>query len=208
MNAKKQMSEAERDSHHAERMAKRKAARERMLATKTEGKGLLMVHTVKGKGKSTAAFGLAVRAMGNDMRVGVVQFVKGKWQTGERAILEHFPERVTIRTMGEGFTWDTQDRQRDIAAAKAAWQAACEMMGDDSYDLIVLDELNIVLRYDYLPLADIVGALEGRRDGLHIVVTGRNAKQELIDAADMVTEMSEIKHHFKAGVKAQTGIEF
>ncbi|HJN60889.1 MAG TPA: cob(I)yrinic acid a,c-diamide adenosyltransferase [Alphaproteobacteria bacterium] len=208
MNAKKQMSEAERDSHHAERMAKRKAARERMLATKTEGKGLLMVHTGKGKGKSTAAFGLAVRAMGNDMRVGVVQFVKGKWQTGERAILEHFPERVTIRTMGEGFTWDTQDRQRDIAAAKAAWQAACEMMGDDSYDLIVLDELNIVLRYDYLPLADIVGALEGRRDGLHIVVTGRNAKQELIDAADMVTEMSEIKHHFKAGVKAQTGIEF
>ncbi len=208
MNAKKQMSEAERDSHHAERMAKRKAARERMLATKTEGKGLLMVHTGKGKGKSTAAFGLAVRAMGNDMRVGVVQFVKGKWQTGERAILEHFPERVTIRSMGEGFTWDTQDRQRDIAAAKAAWQAACEMMGDDSYDLIVLDELNIVLRYDYLPLADIVGALEGRRDGLHIVVTGRNAKQELIDAADMVTEMSEIKHHFKAGVKAQTGIEF
>ncbi|MDP7641626.1 MAG: cob(I)yrinic acid a,c-diamide adenosyltransferase [Alphaproteobacteria bacterium] len=208
MNAKKQMSEAERDSHHAERMAKRKAARERMLATKTEEKGLLMVHTGKGKGKSTAAFGLAVRAMGNDMRVGVVQFVKGKWQTGERAILEHFPERVTIRTMGEGFTWDTQDRQRDIAAAKAAWQAACEMMGDDSYDLIVLDELNIVLRYDYLPLADIVGALEGRRDGLHIVVTGRNAKQELIDAADMVTEMSEIKHHFKAGVKAQTGIEF
>ncbi len=208
MNAKKQMSEAERDSHHAERMAKRKAARERMLATKTEEKGLLMVHTGKGKGKSTAAFGLAMRAMGNDMRVGVVQFVKGKWQTGERAILEHFPERVTIRTMGEGFTWDTQDRQRDIAAAKAAWQAACEMMGDDSYDLIVLDELNIVLRYDYLPLADIVGALEGRRDGLHIVVTGRNAKQELIDAADMVTEMSEIKHHFKAGVKAQTGIEF
>ncbi len=208
MNAKKQMSEAERDSHHAERMAKRKAARDRMIATKTEEKGLLMVHTGKGKGKSTAAFGLAVRAMGNDMRVGVVQFVKGKWQTGERAILEHFPERVTIRTMGEGFTWDTQDRQRDIAAAKAAWQAACEMMGDDSYDLIVLDELNIVLRYDYLPLADIVGALEGRRDGLHIVVTGRNAKQELIDAADMVTEMSEIKHHFKAGVKAQTGIEF
>ncbi len=208
MNAKKQMSEAERDSHHAERMAKRKAARELMLATKTEEKGLLMVHTGKGKGKSTAAFGLAVRAMGNDMRVGVVQFVKGKWQTGERAILEHFPERVTIRTMGEGFTWDTQDRQRDIAAAKAAWQVTQEMMADESYDLIVLDELNIVLRYDYLPLADIVAALKARRDGLHIIVTGRNAKEELIEAADMVTEMSEIKHHFKAGVKAQTGIEF
>jgi cob(I)alamin adenosyltransferase len=167
-----------------------------------------MVHTGKGKGKSTAAFGLAVRAMGNDMRVGVVQFVKGKWQTGERAILEHFPERVTIRTMGEGFTWDTQDRQRDITAAKAAWQAAQEMMADQSYDLIVLDELNIVLRYDYLPLAEIVAALQARREGLHIIVTGRNAKETLVEAADMVTEMTEIKHHFKAGVKAQTGIEF
>ncbi len=208
MTAKKDMSETERDRHHAERMGKRKAARDRMLATKTQEKGLLMVHTGKGKGKSTAAFGLAVRAMGNDMRVGVVQFVKGKWQTGERAILEHFPERVTIRTMGEGFTWDTQDRQRDIAAAKAAWQVTQEMMADESYDLIVLDELNIVLRYDYLPLADIVAALKARRDGLHIIVTGRNAKEELIEAADMVTEMSEIKHHFKAGVKAQTGIEF
>jgi cob(I)alamin adenosyltransferase len=208
MSAKKQMSEEERDRHHAERMAKRKAARDRMIATKTEEKGLLMVHTGKGKGKSTAAFGLAMRAMGNDMRVGVVQFVKGKWQTGERAILEHFPERVTIRSMGEGFTWDTQDRQRDITAAEAAWQAAREMLADESYDLIVLDELNIVLRYDYLPLAEVVGELEARRDGLHVVVTGRNAKQELVDAADMVTEMSEIKHHFKAGVKAQTGIEF
>ena len=208
MTAKKDMTEAERDRHHAERMGKRKAARDRMLATKTEEKGLLMVHTGKGKGKSTAAFGLAVRAMGNDMRVGVVQFVKGKWQTGERAILEHFPERVTIRTMGEGFTWDTQDRQRDIAAAKAAWQAAQEMMADESYDLIVLDELNIVLRYDYLPLSEIIAALQARREGLHIMVTGRNAKEVLIEAADMVTEMSEIKHHFKAGVKAQTGIEF
>ena len=208
MTAKKDMTEAERDRHHAERMGKRKAARDRMLATKTEEKGLLMVHTGKGKGKSTAAFGLAVRAMGNDMRVGVVQFVKGKWQTGERAILEHFPERVTIRTMGEGFTWDTQDRQRDIAAAKAAWQAAQEMMADESYDLIVLDELNIVLRYDYLPLSKIVAALQARREGLHIMVTGRNAKEALIEAADMVTEMSEVKHHFKAGVKAQTGIEF
>ena len=208
MSNKKEMSEAERDRHHAERMGKRKAARDRMLATKTMEKGLLMVHTGKGKGKSTAAFGLAMRAMGNDMRVGIVQFVKGKWQTGERAILEKFPAQATIRTMGEGFTWDTQDRQRDIAAAKAAWQAACEMMADESYDLIVLDELNIVLRYDYLPLDEIVSTLEARRDGLHVMVTGRNAKEELIEAADLVTEMSEIKHHFKAGVKAQTGIEF
>jgi len=208
MSKKKQMTEAERDSHHADRMAKRKAARDRMLATKTKEKGLLMVHTGKGKGKSTAAFGLAIRAMGNSMRVGVVQFVKGKWQTGERDILEHFPERVTIRTMGEGFTWDTQDRQRDIAAAKAAWQVSCEMMADESYGLILLDELNIVLRYDYLPLAEIVQALQARREGLHIVVTGRNAKDELIEAADLVTEMLEVKHHFKAGVKAQTGIEY
>ena len=208
MSAKKQMTEAERDSHHADRMAKRKAARDRMLATKNKEKGLLMVHTGKGKGKSTAAFGLVIRAMGNGMRVGVVQFVKGKWQTGERDILENFPERVTIRTMGEGFTWDTQDRQRDIAAAKAAWQVSCEMIADESYDLILLDELNIVLRYDYLPLAEIVQALDARRDGLHVIVTGRNAKDELIEAADLVTEMLEVKHHFKAGVKAQTGIEF
>jgi cob(I)alamin adenosyltransferase len=208
MSAKKQMTEAERDSHHADRMAKRKAARDRMLATKNKEKGLLMVHTGKGKGKSTAAFGLVIRAMGNGMRVGVVQFVKGKWQTGERDILEKFPDRVTIRTMGEGFTWDTQDRQRDIAAAKAAWQVSCEMIADESYDLILLDELNIVLRYDYLPLAEIVQALDARRDGLHVVVTGRNAKDELIEAADLVTEMLEVKHHFKAGVKAQTGIEF
>ena len=208
MSAKKQMTEAERDSHHADRMAKRKAARDRMLATKNKEKGLLMVHTGKGKGKSTAAFGLVIRAMGNGMRVGVVQFVKGKWQTGERDILENFPDRVTIRTMGEGFTWDTQDRQRDIAAAKAAWQVSCEMIADESYDLILLDELNIVLRYDYLPLAEILQALDARRDGLHVVVTGRNAKDELIEVADLVTEMLEVKHHFKAGVKAQTGIEF
>ncbi len=208
MSRKKEMSEAERDRHHAERMSKRKAARDRMLATKTKEKGLLMVHTGKGKGKSTAAFGLAVRAMGNGIRVGIVQFVKGKWQTGERVILERFPEQATIRTMGEGFTWDTQDRQRDIVAAKAAWQAACEMMADESYGLIVLDELNIVLRYDYLPLDEIVRTLRERRDGLHVVVTGRNAKDELIEAADLVTEMGEIKHHFKTGVKAQTGIEF
>ncbi len=208
MSNKKHMSEEERDRHHAERMSKRKAARDRMLATKTKEMGLLMVHTGKGKGKSTAAFGLAMRAMGNGMHVGIIQFVKGKWQTGERVILEKFPEQATIRTMGEGFTWDTQDRQRDIAAAKAAWQTACEMMADKSYDLIILDELNIVLRYDYLPLEEIVRTLQERRDGLHVVVTGRNAKDELIEAADLVTEMGEIKHHFKAGVKAQTGIEF
>ena len=208
MSAKKFMSESERDLHHAERMGKRKAARDRMLATKTKEKGLLMVHTGKGKGKSTAAFGLALRCVGYDMRVGIVQFVKGKWETGERVILEQFPNLVSIRTMGEGFTWDTQDRQRDISAAKAAWQAAQKMLTDHSYKLVILDELNIVLRYDYLPLTEVVKVLDNRRDNLHVMVTGRNAKNELIEIADMVTEMTEVKHHFKASIKAQVGIEF
>ena len=201
-------SEAELDRRHAEKMRKRKAARDRMLATKTIEKGLLIVHTGKGKGKSTAAFGLAARAIGNGMKVGVVQFVKGKWATGERAVLERFPELVTVRVMGEGFTWDTQDRQRDIAAARKAWEAALELLADPSYRLVVLDELNIVLRYDYLDLEEVLAGL-GRRDpGQHVVVTGRNAKPALIEMADLVTEMTEVKHPFRAGVKAQAGIEF
>ncbi len=196
-----------------EKAAKRKAARDRMLADKTVEKGLLIVHTGKGKGKSTAAFGLAARAIGNGMRVGIVQFVKGKWETGERHVLERFADQVTIRTMGEGFTWETQDRARDIAAAQAAWQAAREMIeacrgAQPRYDMVILDELNIVLRYDYLPLDEVVATLAGRPADLHVVVTGRNAKPELIDAADLVTEMTQVKHHFKAGVKAQLGIEF
>ncbi len=197
-----------------EKARKRKAAREKMLADKTREKGLLIVHTGKGKGKSTAAFGLAVRALGNGMRVGVVQFVKGKWQTGERAVLERFPEQVEIRTMGEGFTWDTQDRARDIRAAQAAWQASKEMIEacrqtPPKYDLVVLDELNIVLRYDYLPLDEVVAFLRDRPADLHVVVTGRNAKPELVEAADLVTEMTLIKHPFREqGVKAQKGIEF
>jgi cob(I)alamin adenosyltransferase len=197
-----------------EKARKRKAAREKMLADKTKEKGLLIVHTGKGKGKSTAAFGLAVRAIGNGMKVGVVQFVKGKWQTGERAVLERFAEQVEIRTMGEGFTWDTQDRARDIRAAQAAWQASKQMIEacrkrPPKYDLVVLDELNIVLRYDYLPLAEVVAVLRGRPVDLHVVVTGRNAKPELIQAADLVTEMTLVKHPFREqGVKAQKGIEF
>ena len=197
-----------------EKARKRKAAREKMLADKTREKGLLIVHTGKGKGKSTAAFGLAVRALGNGMKVGVVQFVKGKWQTGERAVLERFPEQVEIRTMGEGFTWDTQDRARDIRAAQAAWQASKEMIEacrqtPPKYDLVVLDELNIVLRYDYLPLDEVVAFLRDRPADLHVVVTGRNAKPELVEAADLVTEMTLIKHPFREqGVKAQKGIEF
>ncbi len=205
--------EEELDKRHAEKMAKRKAARDKMLATKTIEKGLLIVHTGKGKGKSTAAFGLATRAVGNGMKVGIVQFVKGKWETGERVVLENFPDQVTIRTMGEGFTWDTQDRQRDIAAAKNAWEVAKEMIeacrgAEPTYDMVILDEINIVLRYDYLDLAEVVEVLSARPDMLHVVVTGRNAKDEIIEAADLVTEMTQVKHPFRSGVKAQVGIEF
>jgi cob(I)alamin adenosyltransferase len=196
-----------------EKSRKRKAARDKILSTKTIEKGLLIVHTGKGKGKSTAAFGLVTRAIGNDMKIGVVQYVKGKWQTGERLVLEHFPEQVEIKTMGEGFTWETQDRARDIQAAKNAWEASKEMIeasrGDQpKYDMVLLDELNIVLRYDYLDLAEVVEFLSAKPENLHVIVTGRNAKAELIDAADLVTEMTMIKHPFRAGVKAQKGIEF
>lgn len=214
MSAKAEMTEAEVNERANEKARKRKAARDRMLAEKTVEKGLLIVHTGKGKGKSTAAFGLAVRAVGNGMKVGVVQFVKGKWQTGERGVLEKFPDQVTIRTMGEGFTWETQDRARDIKAANNAWSVAKEMIeacrGDNpAYDMIILDEINIVLRYDYLPLSEVIEVLEGRPEMLHIVVTGRNAKEELIEAADLVTEMTQIKHPFREqNVKAQVGIEF
>jgi cob(I)alamin adenosyltransferase len=196
-----------------EKSRKRKEARDRMLATKTIEKGLLIVHTGKGKGKSTAAFGLVMRALGHGMRIGIIQFVKGKWETGERDVLDKFPDLVTIRTMGEGFTWETQDRGRDIAAAETAWEAAKEMINaswgpDPKYDLILLDELNIVLRYDYIPLDDVVAFLTAKPEDLHVIVTGRNAKEPLIEVADLVTEMTMVKHPFRAGVKAQKGIEF
>jgi len=196
-------------ARHKAKMEKRKAAQDAEVASKTvTEKGLLIVHTGAGKGKSTAAFGLALRALGLGWRVGVVQFIKGAWETGERKALESFGDRVTWCTMGEGFTWETQDKARDIAAAERAWAVAREMMGDKRFRLIVLDELNIALRYGYLPLDEVVAALAARRPGLHIVVTGRNAKPELIEAADLVTEMSLVKHHFATGVKAQEGIEF
>ena len=207
-------SEEEINRRANEKARKRKAARDRILAAKTLEKGLLIVHTGKGKGKSTAAFGLVARAIGNGMRVGVVQYVKGKWQTGERAVLERFPDQVDVRTMGEGFTWETQDRARDVRAAEAAWAASREMIeacrGGKAprYDLVLLDELNIVLRYGYLPLDEVCAFLAARPPGLHVVVTGRNAKPALLEVADTVTEMTMVKHHFRAGVKAQKGIEF
>jgi len=208
------MSETEDENTRAnEKARKRQEAKARIMAGKTIEKGLLMVHTGKGKGKSTAAFGLAMRAIGNGFRIGIVQFVKGAWQTGERPVLEMFPDQVEIKAMGEGFTWNTQDRARDIAAATAAWAEAKRMIeaarkSPPDFDLLVLDELNIVLRYDYLDLSEVVEVLKNRPPNLHIVVTGRNAKPELIEAADLVTEMTEVKHPFQAGVKAQKGIEF
>jgi cob(I)alamin adenosyltransferase len=205
------MEDATRDEaeRHRAKMAKRKAAQDAEVAAKPiEAKGLLMVHTGKGKGKSTAAFGLALRALGRGWRVGVVQFIKGAWSTGEREAFERFGDQMIWRTMGEGFTWETQDRARDAAAAAAAWAKARELMDDPTIRLIVLDELNIALRYDYLPTDEIVAALAARRGDLHIVVTGRNATPELIEAADLVTEMTLVKHHFAAGVRAQEGIEF
>ena len=193
---------------HREKMERRQAARRKVLATKTEERGLLIVHTGAGKGKSTAAFGMVLRCLGHGMRVGVVQFVKGAWGTGERTVLARFPDLVTCRAMGEGFTWDTQDRARDIAAARAAWEVATQMIADPSYRLVLLDELNIVLRYGYLPVAEVMAELKAKPRDLHIVVTGRNAPAELVETADLVTEMTLVKHPFRAGVKAQPGIEF
>ena len=195
-------------ARHRAKMIKRKAVQDQEVASKTVEKGLLIVHTGPGKGKSTAAFGLMLRALGRGFRVGVVQFIKGAWETGERRALERFGDRIEWHTMGEGFTWETQDRSRDVAAAERAWTKAREMMARPDIRLLILDELNIALRYEYLPLAEVVETLKRRRPDLHVVVTGRNAKPELIEAADLVTEMTRVKHHFAAGVKAQEGVEF
>jgi cob(I)alamin adenosyltransferase len=199
--------EAEAEKHRA-KMAKRKAVQDAEVAEKTIEKGLLIVNTGTGKGKSTAAFGLTLRMLGRGHRVGVVQFIKGAWHTAERDALAKFGDQLVWHTMGEGFTWETQDRARDVAAAARAWAKARELLDDPSFGMVVLDELNIALRYDYLDLTDVIAALIARRPGLHVVITGRNAKPELIAAADLVTEMTLVKHHFAAGVKAQAGIEF
>ncbi|HIM25510.1 MAG TPA: cob(I)yrinic acid a,c-diamide adenosyltransferase [Rhodospirillales bacterium] len=201
-------SEQELNDRHAYKMAKKKAARDKILATKTIEKGLVIVHTGKGKGKSTAAMGLAIRAIGNGMKVGIVQFVKGVWETGERGVLDKFPDLVSIKAMGDGFTWETQDRERDIKAAETAWAASKEMIASGDYKMVILDELNIVLRYDYIPLDDVIETLKSKPKDLHVVITGRNAKDDLIEVADLVTEMTLIKHPFRGGVKAQVGIEF
>jgi cob(I)alamin adenosyltransferase len=200
--------EARDEAAHREKMARIKAAKDRLYASKTKEKGLLIVHTGTGKGKSTAAWGLAMRCLGHGLKLGVVQFVKGRSVPGERRFLERFPDLVTIRVMGEGFTWETQDRARDVAAARAAFEEARRMMQDPELHLVILDELNIVLRYDYLPLQEVLDALAAKRPDLHVVITGRNARPELIEAADLVTEMKLVKHPFRAGVKGQLGVEF
>jgi cob(I)alamin adenosyltransferase len=201
------VSEKDAERHKA-KMAKRKAVQDAEVASKTVEKGLLIVNTGPGKGKSTAAFGLALRMLGYGRKVGIVQFIKGAWHSGEKDVLAMFGDRVEWHTMGEGFTWETQDKERDIAAARRAWAKAVKLMGDPEMSLVVLDELNIALRYDYLDLDEVVAALKSRRPDLHVVVTGRNAKPALVEAADLVTEMTLVKHHFAAGVKAQQGIEF
>ena len=203
------MTETEDSARHQAKMAHRKAVQDAEVASKTVEKGLLMVHTGTGKGKSTAAFGLALRMIGRGRKVGVVQFIKGAWSTGEKLALEAMaPDMVEWHALGEGFTWETQDKARDIAACERAWETAVAMMANPDFGLVVLDELNIALRYDYLPLDDVLAGLAARPDDLHVVVTGRNAKPPLIEAADLVTEMTLVKHHFQAGVKTQEGIEY
>ena len=200
--------EETRNREHHEKMARRKEARDKIMAGKTEERGLVIVHTGKGKGKTTAAMGMALRCVGHGFKVGIVQFVKGAWNTGERRALESFGDLVEFKAMGEGFTWETQDRARDIAAAKSALAEAARMIRDPSFRMVILDELNIVLRYDYLPLDDVLAILDEKPDATHVVITGRNARPELIERADLVTEMTLVKHPFAAGVKAQAGVEF
>ncbi|QGP80626.1 cob(I)yrinic acid a,c-diamide adenosyltransferase [Sphingobium sp. CAP-1] len=201
------MSEAD-EARHAEKMRKKQAAQAKIMANKTQEKGLLIVHTGKGKGKTSAALGMVVRAIGHGMRVGVVQFVKGAMATGEKAVFDAFPDHVEFKPMGEGFTWNTQDRSRDIANARAAWDEVKRMIADPSYAMVLADELNIVLRYDYLPVDEVLAAVNARDPMKHVIITGRNAPDALVEAADLVTDMVMVKHPFRSGVKAQKGIEF
>ena len=197
------------DEEHNAKMKKVQAAQAKKIATKTVEKGLIIVHTGPGKGKTSAALGMAVRAIGHGMKVGIVQFVKGAMATGEKAVFDRFPDLVEFKPMGEGFTWDTQDRARDIAVAREAWEEVKRMIADPEYRMVIADELNIVLRYDYLPTEEVLEALAAKPEMKHVIITGRNAPQALIDAADLVTEMAQVKHPFREqNVKAQAGIEF
>jgi cob(I)alamin adenosyltransferase len=201
--------EAGINAAHREKMARLKAAKDRLYASKTVERGLLIVHTGTGKGKSTAAFGMVLRCLGHGLKVGVVQFVKGRRETGERRALERFPELVTLKVMGDGFTWETQDRERDVAAARAAWEKAKELIRDPRLRMVLLDEINIALRYDHLDVGEVFAVLRDQKPAMtHVVLTGRNAKPELLALADLATEMMALKHPFRAGIKAQAGVEF
>lgn len=194
--------------HHHEKMAKKKAARDRLMARKTEARGLFIVHTGAGKGKSSAAFGMGLRCVGHGMKLGVIQFIKGAWDTAERRVFETFGDLVTFKAMGEGFTWETQDRERDVAAAGRAWGEAKALLDNPDYAMVILDELNVVLRYGYLPFEPVLATIAGRPAGQHVVITGRNALDQVVAAADLVTEMTLVKHPFRDGVKAQPGVEY
>ena len=202
------MTEEADGQRHKEKMAKKKASRDKLMAKKQGEKGLLIVHTGPGKGKSSAAFGMAIRCVGHGFKVGIVQFIKGAWDTAERRVLEGFPDLVTFKAMGEGFTWETQDRDRDVAAAARAWEVAAQMLADSSIRMVILDEINVALRYDYLDLDMVLEAVAARAEGQHVVMTGRNALPPLIEAADLVTEMTLVKHPFRSGIKAQPGVEY
>ncbi len=200
------MSDAEHQEQHRERMQRRKAVVDARIAAAVQDRGVPLVLTGAGKGKSSSAFGMVARALGHGMRVGVVQFIKGSFPTGEEAFFRRFQE-VSYHVMGEGFTWETQDRERDIRAAGAAWDVALGMLRDSAFELVALDELNIALKYGYVPLAHVLIALRARPPWQHVVITGRAAPAELIDAADTVTEMKVVKHAFQSGIRAQKGIE-
>ena len=197
------------DARHAAKMKRIQAAKAKILATKTVERGLVIVHTGPGKGKSTAAFGMALRMIGHGMPVSIIQFIKGAMETGEQAVFDAFPDLAEMRPMGEGFTWDTQDRSGDIAKVRVAWEAAKDRIMDPAWKMVICDELNIALRYDYLPLEEVLETLRARPVDTHVVITGRNAPAGLIEAADLVTEMTMVKHPFREqGVKAQAGVEF
>ncbi|MFC5737878.1 cob(I)yrinic acid a,c-diamide adenosyltransferase [Sinirhodobacter huangdaonensis] len=203
--------ESEADAaRHAAKMARKKAARDRMMATKTGEKGLIIVHTGPGKGKSSSGFGMILRAIAHDMPCAVVQFIKGSWDTGERRLITtHFGDLCRFVASGEGFTWETQDRARDIAAARAGWEKAKELIRDPEIRMVLLDEINIALRYGYLDLDEVLAFLRDEKPEMtHVILTGRNAAEALIEAADLVTEMTLVKHPFRAGIKAQPGVEF
>ena len=210
MSEPKPTDPAEDAARHAQKMAKKKAARDKIMATKEGEKGLIIVHTGAGKGKSSAGFGMILRCIAHEMPCAVVQFIKGAWDTGERRLIEsHFADLCQFFAMGEGFTWETQDKERDIAAARRGWEKAKDLIRDERNRMVLLDEINIALRYDYLPVDEVVAFLKEEKPAMtHVVLTGRNAKEELIEIADLVTEMTLVKHPFRSGIKGQKGVEF